>query len=200
MKPDIKTVRVEEIVPFFGIEKFHLRGPLSVNGLIQGRTGSSTDLLSGLKGNLEAEITRGRINQLGTFGSIIGKIFSFISPRSLLFIKLKEDLGREGVPFRKLKSRVSFEAGHLTIYESTIESSAMNSVARGTIDFADRQIDMNFEIQPLVTLDKTLGFIPLVGKRVADLTMISLDVTGSLKDPRIKMSAVDKVIKPMKKF
>jgi len=199
-KPDIRSVRIEEFVHLFGIDKFHLQGPVTAKGLVQGRTGSNINLLSGLSGSLEAEITQGRINQLGTAGSIIGKAFSFLSPRSLLFFKLKEDLGGEGVPFRKLKSKVSFESGQLTIHESMLESSALNGVAEGAIDLVDGKLDIDMGFQPLVTLDKALGLVPLVGKRAADLTMISLDVTGSLKDPLIKMSATEKVIKPMKKL
>jgi hypothetical protein len=201
VEPNIEDVPIEQIVPLFGIDKYHLQGPLTMTGRLKGRVGGgSTELISSLEGNLEGVVSEGRLTQLGSRGELFGKIFTFLSLKSLLFVRLKEDLAGKGMPFKHIRTKASFKSGHMTIREARIESNAMNGVARGTLDLVNQKMDLKLEIQSLTLLDKVLGLIPLVGRVSGALTKVYLDVKGPLQDPRIRPTPTKNVTNPLKEL
>jgi uncharacterized protein YhdP len=137
--------------------------------------------------------------QLGRVGTVIGKVFTFLSLRSLLFVKLKDDLAHEGFPFDQIIGGVSFENGTATT-ASRIESSALSGNVEGTVDLIHEKLDLNLDIQPLVTLDKALNLVPLVGKAAGDLTKIYLTLKGPLNAPKIGLSPTRTVTSPLKRL
>jgi hypothetical protein len=198
-EPSLNGVLAEKMARLFGIDTFHIHGPLTMTGRLEGRVGRNEDLVRTLKGTLEWKAARGRLIQLGPVGTVIGKVFTFLSLRSLLFVRLKDDLAHDGIPFEQITGGASFENG-TAMMASRMESSALNGDAEGTVDLIKEELDLNLGIQPLVTLDKALDLVPLVGKAAGDLTKIYLTLKGPLDAPKIGFSPTRTVTSPLKRL
>ncbi|MCU0596621.1 MAG: AsmA family protein, partial [Desulfobacterota bacterium] len=65
VSPNITSMRLETLAALLGVPEVSVSGPISLTGRLQGRTGSSEDLLAGLSGDMQAQIGPGRVARIG---------------------------------------------------------------------------------------------------------------------------------------
>jgi len=183
--PDVNALQIGKVAPLFGIDKLPLNGPMSLKGQLRGRTGNTKELLGSLDGHLNAEIGPGYLNKIGKVGEMLAKLFSTVHIRSIFSGRMFKDLSGKGIPFQTIKGQISFERGTLNLNKLHLGSDAMNVDGQGTIDLVNQKLNIIALLKPLVTVDKTLNLIPIVGKAAEHMTQIRMDVEGSLKDPKI---------------
>ena len=105
-----------------------------------------------------------------------------------------KNLGKEGVPYNSFKAKNSFQGGKMKIEQLSLHSPAFELSANGDIDLVKRRLGVNADVAFLNTIDKVLGFIPLVGETAAKFTYMYLNIQGPLEDPQVSIRR-GKVIK-----
>ena len=183
--PDIQGLPLDKIVPLLGIDKLPVDGPLSLTGRLKGHTGSSKDLLSSLDGSLNVEVGPGRWMIIGRVGNLFASILALISIKGILSGRMVDNLEKEGITFEHIKSETNFEGGNMNINSFFFKSDTLDMNAQGTVGLLDEQLNIKAELVPLGTLDKAVGFVPVVGKAAAAITKIYLNIEGPLENPKI---------------
>jgi hypothetical protein len=186
--PQITSLKLEAVAPVLGIGQVPLDGPLSLTGHLQGRMGSTKDLLSSLAGSVQAEMEPGTFFRIGRFGETMAKILGLVSARGFLSGRTLSNLSDKGLPYRTITAQTTFDKGHMEVDTFSFLSDSMTLDSRGRIDLLNEQMDMQAKMQALGIVDKTLQVVPLVGRSAADLTAIHLQLTGSLDNPDIRIA------------
>ena len=153
-------------------------GHFSFNGDVSGK-GKAEALAGSLKGTMEFEAKKGRIDRYG----LLAKIFQVLSPTGILKIP---DLAKEGFPYYVIKASGNLQDGKITIKEALVDAAATDLVFNGEIDLIDRKIDAVVLVVPFRTIDRIINFIPLVRYVMAGrLVAIPVRVTGDLENPEV---------------
>ncbi|MEJ2233080.1 MAG: AsmA-like C-terminal domain-containing protein [Syntrophobacterales bacterium] len=187
IESDISVIPLESIASILDLKNVSARGPLTMTGRVQGRTGSTADLLGSLRGSIEAEVGGGRIYDLGPAGNTLFKILSVINLKGFLSGKIADNLVNKGIPFDSITYRASFKDGIMSIEKLGLTSPGLNMDVQGTVDLVNRNLSMTGEAQTLGTLDKVLGLVPVAGKAAQKLTKLYLDIKGPWEDPKISV-------------
>lgn len=153
-------------------------GHFSFNGDVAGK-GDAEALAGSLKGTMEFEAKKGRIDRYG----LLSKIFQVLSPMGILRLP---DLAKEGFPYYVIKASGNLQDGKITIKEALVDGAATDLVFNGEIDLIDRKIDAVVLVVPFRTIDRIINFIPLVRYVLAGrLVAIPVKVTGDLENPEV---------------
>jgi hypothetical protein len=183
--PNISALPLETVTPALGIDNLPLNGPLTLKGQLRGITGSTKEILGGLNGKLDASLGPGNLNKVGKAGDFIAKLSSMAHISSLFSGRLFKDFSSRGIPFETITAQTSFGKGTLNLNKLHFGSDAMTVDGQGKIDLINQNLNMEALLVPLATVDKTLHYVPIVGKALEDVTKIQIDVEGPLEDPKI---------------
>ena len=185
VSPNIKSVKLETLAPALGIHDISVSGPIALSGQLQGKKGSSKELLASFHGNLQTHIGPGKVARIGRGGEMLAKILSLMSIRGILTGSLFENFASQGLPYHSIIAQASLKNGNMDLTAFHFESNVMNVDAQGRINMIDEQMDMHVSLKPLGMVSTVMGVVPLVGKIAAGLTEIHFDLGGSVDDPRI---------------
>lgn len=199
VEPDISAVRLQSIASLLNTDKISVHAPLTMTGRLQGRTGSTKDLLGSLRGNLEAEAGPGRIPDIGPAGNTLFKILSFVNVQQIFSGKKLDDMANKGFPFDSLTYQATFQEGTMGVNKLRLLSPALHMDGDGTIYLVKQRLDMNAEIEFMGTLDKILGLVPVLGKAAGKLTHVYLNLKGPLENPKIRVRPAKGITKAGKK-
>lgn len=199
VEPDISAVRLQSIASLLNTDKISVHAPLTMTGRLQGRTGSTKDLLGSLRGNLEAEAGPGRIPDIGPAGNTLFKILSFVNVQQIFSGKKLDDIANKGFPFDSLTYQATFQEGTMGVNKLRLLSPALHMDGDGTIYLVKQRLDMNAEIEFMGTLDKILGLVPVLGKAAGKLTHVYLNLKGPLENPKIRVRPAKGITKAGKK-
>ena len=92
-----------------------MSGPISLSGRLQGKTGSSEDLLAGLHGNLEAQIGPGKLARIGRGGDFLARMLSLTSFRGIFTGSVFENFAGNGLPYQRITAQVAFNNGNMDL-------------------------------------------------------------------------------------
>lgn len=167
-----------------------------MTGQLQGHTGSRQELLISLAGNLVTEMGPGRVTKAGRTGDLILKILSMTSIRGIFSgstLNDLNDLNEHGIPFRKIKSQNTFGKGVMVVKGFQFVSNAMMMTAQGKDNLIEENYDLDIKLEPLRSVGKAIGSIPLIGKTAEDLTEIYLEIKGPYEKPEIRLATEKKI-------
>jgi len=199
VEPDISAVRLQSIASLLNTDKISVHAPLTMTGRLQGRTGSTKDLLASLRGNLEAEAGPGRIPDIGPAGNALFKILSFVNVQQIFSRNKFDDMAKEGIPFDSLTYQATFQDGTMGVNKLRLLSPALYMDVDGNIYLVKQRLDMNAEIEFMGTVDKVLGLVPILGKAAGKLTHVYLHLKGPLENPKIRVRPAKGITKAGKK-
>jgi len=187
VEPDISAVSLQSIASLLDTDKMSVQAPLTMTGQLQGRTGSTKDLLASLRGNLEAEAGPGRIPDIGPLGNTLFKILTVVNIQKMFSGKKLEDMNKKGIPFDALTCRATFQHGTMDVNKLRLLSPALNMDADGNVFLVQEQLDMNAQMELLGTVDTVLDLVPVLGKAAGQLTNVYLKLKGPLANPKIRV-------------
>jgi uncharacterized protein YhdP len=187
VSPKMTSMKLETMAALLGVPEVSVSGPISLSGRLQGKTGSSDDLLASLDGNLNARIGPGKLARIGRGGEFMARMLSLTSLRGILTGSVFQDFASKGLPYQAISAQATLQDGNMDLSNFLFESNAMNIGAQGRIDLLEAQMDINTSLKPLGAVSTVMGFVPLVGKVAAGLTEIHFNLSGSLDDPRVSI-------------
>ena len=185
VQPAITSVKLESIAPMLGMDKPTLDGPLTLRGKLQGRTGSKLNLLSSLRGNIEAAAGPGHIYKVSDTAKALFKVITVLNLETILSGKTDRDLAREGVPYNSIRAKTSFQAGNMNISQLLLTSPAFGMAANGDINLVKQRLNMEADMEVVGAVDMILDILPIVGKAGVDLTKVHVTLNGNLKNPNV---------------
>jgi hypothetical protein len=187
VEPDISAVRLQSIASLLDTDKMSVQGPLTMTGRLQGRTGSTKDLLASLIGNLDAKAGPGRIPDVGPAGNTLFKILAVLNVQRIFSGKKLDDINKKGIPFDSLTYQATFQDGTMSTNKLQLLSPALNMDADGTIYLVKESLDMKAQIELLGTVDTVLDLVPVLGQAAGQLTNVYLDLKGPWANPKIRV-------------
>jgi uncharacterized protein involved in outer membrane biogenesis len=188
VRPQVTSVKLGTVAPLLGFDRLPVSGPLSLTGNLQGRTGSTKDLLTSLAGDVRAEMGPGTLTRIGKFGATMAKILSFTSVKGLLSGRFLDDFSGKGLPYRTMTAQATFAGGGMDVGAFAFHSDTLTMDARGRIDLLNERQDMHAQMEVLGIVSEVLELVPIIGRSLGALTAIHLRVTGSLDDPDVRMA------------
>jgi hypothetical protein len=143
--------------------------------------GPAVDLRRQLRGPLRLQARAGRIYRF----NLLTKIFSLLNITEIYRGELPDLVG-QGFAYSAIDLAARFEEGRLVIEEAVLDAPSMKIVCGGSVDLIAQQMDLTFLVAPLKTVDRLLGWVPMVS-HVLGGTLVSFPVraTGDLRDPTI---------------
>ncbi|RPJ22832.1 MAG: AsmA family protein, partial [Desulfobacteraceae bacterium] len=187
VNPNITSLTVERLATVLGVPDVSVSGPISLNGRLQGKTGSLKDLLASLDGSLDAQIGPGNIARIGRGGAMMARMLSLTSIKGILTGSVLEDFANKGLPYQKIIAQVDLKGGTMDLTKLRFESDAIDIDAQGRINLLEEQMDVGARLKPLGMVSTAMGVVPLVGKVAASFTEIYFNLSGSLNDPRVSI-------------
>ena len=184
LRLDFKTVsNDQDLAPTLtclGDKKGLVTGKFDLKGAVTSGGGTG-GLLKSLRGDLEFLANDGRIYRHG----LLAKIFAFLNVAGIFKGEIP-DITQEGFPYDAMKAKGRLQNGKLVLTEGHINSPSMEIACQGDIDLIDKELDLQYLVAPLKTVDLVVKKIPLVSD-VLNGTLVSIPVkaTGPWADPKI---------------
>ena len=183
-KIDVKTdsVSSRRLNRELGLRRLIATGPLTLRGGVTCRGKSIADLEKTAEGDIGFTVAGGHIKGF----SVLSKILSILNVGQLLKMQLPDVLS-EGMPYNEITGHLSAYNGVLYTNDLVLKSDSMNVAIVGKFDMINETVDFSVGVQPLQTIDKIVGIIPIVGwiitGRDRTLVMVYFSVKGPANDP-----------------
>jgi len=200
VQPAVNAVPLKMVAPLMGVSKLSVDGPLTLTGRLQGRTGSRTNFLGSLRGNLDAEFGPGRVYDLGEAGNALFKILTVLNARNILSGKVAADVVSKGIPYSQIKAQTLLQGGILNVSQLVLDSPAMELDARGDINLVKQRLNINADVGLLGSTSNILGILPVIGGIGQNLTNVNLALEGSTKDPKVRVVGIKRRSEAAKKI
>ncbi len=161
-----------------------LEGTVNANGTIRTQGRSGDELVRNLAGDMDLQISDGRIYNVGAAG-FFTNLLAFISVNQLIQGELP-DLRKNDFKYNSLTAKLALKDGRLRIEEGVLKSNAVNIVGHGDYGLASKKMDLVLLVSPLTTVDWIVERIPLIGSILqGTLVAIPVGVKGPAVDPAV---------------
>ena len=182
---EIKNLSTKNFLKLFPEKNRKLSGTLNLNGTVTGKGRSFSEWMDTLKGEVAFTTEKGTVKEL----TILSKLFSLLNV-SRIFSQDYTKLLSSGMPYDTLQSAFTIDQGIARTEGIMLNSPAIKMDGVGDINLGQETLDMEVAVQPLETIDKVVGIIPLVGHILKDekgaVLVTYYKVTGTLENPEWK--------------
>ena len=185
LSSEIKNLSTENFLKMFPEKNQKLSGILNLNGTVTGKGKNLSEWMDTLKGEVAFTTEKGTIKEL----SIFSKLFSLLNVYRI-FSQDYSKLLSSGMPYDTIQSTFTINEGIARTDGILLNSPAMKMNGVGDINLGKETLDMEVAVQPLETVDKVFGIIPLVGTVLKDekgaVIVTYYKVTGTFENPEWK--------------
>ncbi|HOM28132.1 MAG TPA: AsmA-like C-terminal domain-containing protein [Deltaproteobacteria bacterium] len=158
-------------------------GTLDLEARLEGDAG-------GVEGTVEVNATRGEIRKY----ELVSKVFQLLNAYRIAMGRDVELLSRR-FSYERIHATFAIARGKMTFDDFSLESDSLQVFSAGTYDLDTRAIDAVVGVQPLESLDRTIGMIPVVGWVFTGdsgrFIVVSMRVSGTMDDPKVALAPVD---------
>ncbi len=133
-----------------------ITGVLNLSGEFSSTFEHEGAIVPNMQGDFHVSITNGKIRKF----TILSKILTILSIKRLLKLK-NPDFFSQGMPFDSIEAGFVMEKGLMKTDNFIMKGPAMNLSAVGTINLLSNEVDLTIGAQPLETIGKIVGNIPI---------------------------------------
>jgi uncharacterized protein YhdP len=185
LSSEIKNLSTENFLKMFPAKNQKLSGILNLNGTVTGQGENPSEWMDTLKGEVAFTTEKGTVKKL----SIFSKLFSLLNVYRI-FRQDYSKLFSSGMPYDTIQSTFTINGGIARTDGLLLKSPAMKMNGVGAINLGKETLDMEVAVQPLETVDKVFGIIPLIGTVLKDekgaVIVTYYKVTGPFENPEWK--------------
>ncbi len=192
----LTKLRVEKLLPVIVGHATSTSGPFSSSGNVRGTTGK--ELLASLRGDVTVSAGPGHISSIGPLSKAMFTILEIVNIEGIIKGSMGKNLAQKGIPFDSLALAIKLEPKGARISSSKLVTPAFNNAGHGLVNLTDKTMDMEIELAVLGTIDKVLGFVPLVGSAASNITKVFLVVEGPMDKPRVRVLPARGIIDTVK--
>ena len=187
--PDAKGIEFEEFLPELQAKKV-IAGKINLDGMFTSLFRKGEEVVPNMEGNFKISMKDAK---LGKF-TVVSKILSLLSFTEMVKLHMPDLLSR-GMPLEAVDGRFVMAQGVAHTDDLFMKSPAMNLSAVGDLNFARKEINLIVGVQPLETVGKLLGSIPIAGKILTgenkSITVSYFQVSGPYADASVKPIPVE---------
>lgn len=181
---DLKGVSVGKLLEGFPPEKQKLTGTLTLEAALSGMGKTPAEGVKASKGVTTLTIKDGVLRK----AQILSKLFSLLNV-SRIFSQDYGNLLASGMAYDTIQGDFAIDQGTAKINLLSFDSPAMKMDGVGDINFGDKTVDMEIAVQPLETVDKVIGNIPILGTVLKGdqgaVVVTYYTLTGPFADPKL---------------
>ena len=149
------------------------------------------ELIASLNGDARVYSKNGVIKRWNMFA----KIFRLLNVYDLFKGKVPTTEG--GLEYRKMGATFKVKKGVFSTQDFLIDTPSMLITAVGNIDVTKEEVQATINVSPLVTIDRTIGKIPILRNILREkekgFLYASMNVSGPIDDPNVSLNAVDTI-------
>jgi hypothetical protein len=161
-------------------EKSLATGTFNISGELLSKS-KPDEFLRSFSGNVKFSAEEGRIYRFG----LLAKILAILNVTEIYRGEVP-DLTGEGFAYNSMSASAEIKGGMIIMKECNIDGVSMGIACEGDIDLTDKKMDLVILVAPFKTVDRIVGFIPLVGHILGGkLISIPFRAKGDLKDPSV---------------
>ena len=194
--PDAKGIQFEEFLPELQAKKV-IAGKINLDGMFTSLFRKGEEVVPNMEGNFKISMKDAK---LGKF-TVVSKILSLLSFTEMVKLHMPDLLSR-GMPLEAVAGRFIMAQGVAHTDDMFMKSPAMNLSAVGDLNFARKEINLLVGVQPLETVGKLLGSIPIAGKILTgenkSITVSYFQVSGPYADASVKPVPVESLSQGVK--
>jgi hypothetical protein len=194
--PDAKGIQFEEFLPELQAKKV-IAGKINLDGMFTSLFRKGEEVVPNMEGNFKISMKDAK---LGKF-TVVSKILSLLSFTEIVKLHMPDLLSR-GMPLEAVDGRFVMAQGVAHTDDLFLKSPAMNLSAVGDLNFARKEINLIVGVQPLETVGKLLGSIPIAGKILTgenkSITVSYFQVSGPYADASVKPIPVESLSQGVK--
>ncbi len=187
--PTATGIRFEEFLPELK-ENNVISGKLDLTGSYTSQFKRDFEIVPHMEGTFTVLM---KDATLGKF-TVISKIFSLLNLSEMIKLRIPDVLS-QGMPLDTLTGTFRMTNGIAHTDDLFIKSPAMNLSAVGDIIFPKKEIDFIIGVQPLETIGKIIGSIPIAGKILTgenkSITVSYFQVQGPYTEAVVKPVPVE---------
>ncbi len=191
------SLRKYPLKPFFDtfdLESTILEAGITLRGSFNMKGPSISELISGLNGTFDLQLSKGTFKQK----SVFFKILNLFDVRRFMS-RGDRELLKKGLYFNSIFGQIDITCGIMTLKDFQMKSPLFNAVGGGTIDLKDETVDSVIGVEPLGKITSQIDKIPLSGyvlsNSVKSLLTYFFHVKGPLSDPEVKSFSPTKLTK-----
>jgi hypothetical protein len=187
---DLVQYSIKRLYP----EAILLEGDMTLQGSFNMKGPSIKELISGLNGTFDLELSQGTFNQR----SVFFKILNLFDVKRLVF-KKNQSLLQNGMYFHSVLGHINIKCGIMRLEDFQIKTPLFNAVGMGTVDLKDETVDCTLGVEPLGRITSQIDKIPLSGyvlsDRVKSLITYCFHIKGPLSEPDVEHFSPTKLTK-----
>jgi hypothetical protein len=174
LNPSIQCLS-DKSAKIFG--EFNLEGNIKANG-------TAKTLMQDVNGDLEFYASNGSF-QAGKSFRILIKIFNILNVTDVFKGKLSNP-ETNGFDFNSIHAKADIQNGKIMLNEMIIDGTSMNIVCQGSIDVANKQMDVTALVAPLKTIDFFIKRTPIIKEILGgSLISIPIGIEGRMENPYV---------------
>lgn len=181
----LKDVSVDKLLEGLPPEKQKLTGIMTLEATLSGMGKNPTEGLKSSHGAATLIIKHGVLQK----AQILSKLFSLLNV-SRIFSQDYGKLLNSGMAYDTIQGDFAIDQGNAKINLLSFDSPAMKMNGVGDINVGNKTLDMEIAVQPLETVDKVIGNIPILGTVLKGdqgaVVVTYYTLTGSFSDPKLK--------------
>jgi uncharacterized protein involved in outer membrane biogenesis len=178
-----KGIQFEEFLPDLQ-KKNIIAGKIKLHGMFTSLYKKGYEVVPNMEGNFSISMGDAK---LGKF-TVVSKIFSLLNFAEIVKLRIPDLLSR-GMPLEAVDGTFVMNKGTAHTEDLFMKSPAMNLSAVGDLNFARKEINLIVGVQPLETVGKLLGSIPIAGKILTgenkSITVSYFKVSGPYADAAV---------------
>jgi len=182
----IEEMDVKRVVRLLSFKGNSLTGTLDCEGDLKSQFEEINELPKRLNGDIKLRLSQGRIQGF----TILSKILSILNLSQIFKLRFDE-LIMKGMPYKSITGTLRIKKGIISTEDLFLDGDQMRISAVGKINLTKGELNLNLGVQPLVTVDKILNNIPVVGKIITgkdkSLVVSYFKVEGKISDPEVKV-------------
>ncbi|HPD60729.1 MAG TPA: AsmA-like C-terminal domain-containing protein [Thermodesulfobacteriota bacterium] len=182
---EIKDLSTKNFLKMFPKKNQKLSGRLNLKGTVTGNGKTLPEWMNTLKGEVSFTTEKGKVQEL----TILSKLFSLLNV-SRIFSQDYLKLLSSGMPYDTIQSTFTIDEGIARTDGILLNSPAMKMNGVGDINLGKETLDMEVAVQPLETVDKVVGKIPILGTILKGeqgaVVVTYYKVTGTFENPEWK--------------
>jgi hypothetical protein len=176
-------IQFEEFLPELKVINI-IAGKIDLDGMFTSLYNKGNEVVPHMEGNFKISMKDAK---LGKF-TVVSKIFSLLNFTEIVKLRVPDLLSR-GMPLEAVDGRFIMNKGTAHTEDLFMKSPAMNLSAVGDLNFARKEINLIVGVQPLETVGKLLGSIPIAGKILTgenkSITVSYFQVSGPYADAAV---------------
>jgi uncharacterized protein YhdP len=187
---------IRRLIENFYPESKILEADMTLQGSFNMKGSTIRELISGLNGTFDLQMSQGWFNRK----SIFFKILNIIDVKRIL-LRRNPDLSRKGLHFDSILGHIDIDNGTMMLKDFQMKTSLFNAVGSGKIDLENETVDSVIGVEPLSIVTEQVDKIPLSGyvlsNKVKSLITYHFYVKGPMSDPEVKYLSPTELTKDM---